>query len=148
MIKFPSERSRGGKLSLAMRRFSEVIEDLELRDLPLQGGLFTWSGGLNNRFKSRIDRFLIYEEWEDHFTRVVQTVLARPLSNHFLILLDGGGMRRGPTTFRFENMWLKEKGFKNVLKTWWGRGLNFSGSASFILAEKLKALKPLLRSSN
>ncbi|RVW41716.1 Transposon TX1 uncharacterized 149 kDa protein [Vitis vinifera] len=34
---------------LAMRRFSEVIEDLELRDLPLQGGLFTWSGGSNDQ---------------------------------------------------------------------------------------------------
>ena len=43
MIRFPSERSRGGRLSLTMWRFSEVIEELELRDLPLQGGLFTWS---------------------------------------------------------------------------------------------------------
>ena len=34
-----------------------MIKDLELRDLPLQGGLFTWSGDLNNRLKSRIDRF-------------------------------------------------------------------------------------------
>ena len=56
-------------------------------------------------------------------------------------------MRRGPTPFRFENMWLKKEGFKNVLRTWW-EGLNFSGSASFILVEELKALKPLLRSWN
>ena len=48
MIRFPSECSRGGCLSSTMIRFSEVIEDLELRDLPLQGGLFTWSDGLNN----------------------------------------------------------------------------------------------------
>ena len=51
MIKFPSEHSRGGRLSSAMRRFSEVIEDLELRDLPLQGGLFTWSGGSNDQLR-------------------------------------------------------------------------------------------------
>ena len=57
MIKFPFKHSRGGRLSSTMRRFLEVIKDLELRDLPLQGGLFTWSGGLNNRLKSRIDRF-------------------------------------------------------------------------------------------
>ncbi|RVW40789.1 hypothetical protein CK203_080684 [Vitis vinifera] len=38
MIRFPSERSRGGRLSPSMRRFTEVIEELELRDLPLQGG--------------------------------------------------------------------------------------------------------------
>lgn len=35
MIIFSMEHSRGGRLSFAMTRFSEVIEDLELRDLPL-----------------------------------------------------------------------------------------------------------------
>ena len=130
-----------------MRRFSEVVEELDLRDLPLQGGSFTWSGGLNNRSKSRIDRFLISEEWESHFQGAVQTVLARPVSDHAPVLLDGGGMRRGPSPFRFENMWLKSEGFKEVLKQWW-EGIQVSGSASFILTEKLKALKPLLRSWN
>ncbi|RVW96127.1 hypothetical protein CK203_037748 [Vitis vinifera] len=28
-------------------------------------------------------------------------------------------MRRGPMPFRSENMWLKEEGFKEVLKKWW-----------------------------
>ena len=40
MIRFPSKRSRGGRVSLAMRRFSEVIDELDLRDLSLQGGSF------------------------------------------------------------------------------------------------------------
>ena len=71
MIRFPSECCRGGRLSSAMRRFLEVIEDLELRDLPLQGGHFTWSGGLNNQSKSRIDRFLVSEDWEGNFFGVV-----------------------------------------------------------------------------
>ena len=44
-------------------------------------------------------------------------------------------------------MWLKEEGFKTVLRSWW-EGLNFRGSASFILFEKLKALKPILRCWN
>ena len=69
------------------------------------------------------------------------------MSDHFPILLDGGGVRRGPVPFRFENMWLKEEGFKDLLKGWW-QGLRFSGSFSFILAEKLKALKVILKSWN
>ena len=56
-------------------------------------------------------------------------------------------MRRGPVPFRFENMWLKEEGFKDLLKGWW-QGLSFSGFFSFILVEKLKALKAILKSRN
>ena len=40
----PNERSRGGRISNTMRRFSNVLNDLGLRDLPLQGGPYTWRG--------------------------------------------------------------------------------------------------------
>ena len=40
MVRYLEERSRGGGLSASTRRFSEVVEDLELRDFPLQGGSF------------------------------------------------------------------------------------------------------------
>ena len=35
MIRFPRECSRGGRLSSTMRRFLKVLEELELRDIPL-----------------------------------------------------------------------------------------------------------------
>ena len=41
VVRFPIESSRGGRLSASMRRFLDIMEDLELRDLPLQGGSFT-----------------------------------------------------------------------------------------------------------
>ena len=28
-------------------------------------------------------------------------------------------MRKGPSSFRFENMWLKEDDFKELLRNWW-----------------------------
>ena len=148
MIRFRSERSRGGRLSPTMRRFSEVIEE-ELRDLPRQGGMFTWSGGFNNPLKSRIDRFLISKDWDVHFQGIIQVVLARPIFDHSPIILDvcvwgGRGMRKGPTPFRFENMWLKEEGFKEVLRKWW-EGIQVSGSTSFILSERC-SVRLLLRS--
>ncbi|RVW96305.1 Transposon TX1 uncharacterized 149 kDa protein [Vitis vinifera] len=60
------------------------------------------------------------------------------------ILLDCGGTRKGPSPFRFENMWLKEEGFRDLLRNWWV-GFNFRGSFSFTLSEKLKALKACLK---
>ena len=143
----PEERNRGGSLNSIMRRFSEVIEDLELKDLPMVGGPFTWTGGADNQSFSRLDRFLVNEEWDNHFGNARQFLLPRPMSDHFPILMDGGGLRRGPIPFRFENMWLKAEGVKDLLKLWWEEG-SFSGSASFILAEKLKFMKAKLKEWN
>ena len=97
-----------------MRRFAQIIDELGLVDLPLQGGLFTWNGGQNNQPWARLDRFLVTQNWLDHQSR-----LPRPTSDHFPILLEGGGLRRGPSLFRFENMWLKVEGFKDLLRSWW-----------------------------
>ena len=62
------ERIRGGSLNLDMRRFLEVIEDLELKDLSLLGGPFNWRGGVNNQSLSRLDRILVNEEWDCRFS--------------------------------------------------------------------------------
>ncbi|RVW31016.1 LINE-1 retrotransposable element ORF2 protein [Vitis vinifera] len=80
------ERSRQGRLSGAMRRFAQTVDELELIDLPMQGA---------------------------------QCRMHRPTSDHFPILLMGGGIRRGPTPFRFENMWLKVDDFNGLLRGWW-----------------------------
>ena len=45
LIICPKERNRGGSLNLDMKRFIELIKDLELEDMPLLGAPFTWSGG-------------------------------------------------------------------------------------------------------
>ncbi|KAL6339596.1 hypothetical protein AAG906_034681 [Vitis piasezkii] len=44
VIRFLRKMNSLSRLSSAMRRFSEVIEDMELRDLPLQGGVFHVEG--------------------------------------------------------------------------------------------------------
>ncbi|RVX17155.1 hypothetical protein CK203_003428 [Vitis vinifera] len=93
---------------------------------------------------SKLDLFLVLEDWECHFSGVVQCTFPRPMYDHCPILLDGGGVRSGPIPFRFQNMWLKEEEFKELLKSWW-QGFNFNGSCSFVMAAKLKALKTNLR---
>ena len=144
MVLSPNDRTPACKLSHSMRRFNEVLNELGLRDLPLQRGPFTWRGGLNNQRMARLDRFLVKADWEDQFSNVIQRTLPRPVSDHCPVLLDSEGIKSGPSPFRFENMWLKFAGFKDILRDWW-QNLHFSGSYSFILASKLKALKGILK---
>ena len=78
---------------------------------------------------------------------MIQSTLPRPVSDHCPVLLDSDGIKFGPSPFRSENMWLKFEGFKDLLRGWW-QCLHFSGSFSFVLASKLKALKGILRAWN
>ena len=96
---------------------------------------------------SRIDRTLASMDWVDHFGNVFQRVLPCVVSNHCPFFVVAGSVNKGRSAFKFENMWLKEEGFVERVWQWWN-GYCFSGSPSFILARKLKALKEDLKKWN
>ena len=130
-----------------MRRFSEVIRDLGLRDFPLTGGHFTWIGGLNSQTASRLDHFLVSDQWKDHFSAITQSTLPRLVSDHNPIVLEVGGFSLGKSLFRFENTWLKIEGFKDLVRSWWN-GYFVEGYSSHCIVEKLKTLKKDLKKWN
>ena len=97
---------------------------------------------------ARLDRFLFMDERDTHFGGATQSILPKPISNHLLILLEGGGsLNKGPLPLRLKNMWCKAEGFKDLINEWW-KSLEYSGSSSYVLMEKLKALKFRLRNWN
>ncbi|KAG5610160.1 hypothetical protein H5410_021441 [Solanum commersonii] len=49
--------------STTIAEFSDFIEDLELIDLPLEGGTHTWFKGDTNNVASRIGRIIFTTEW-------------------------------------------------------------------------------------
>ena len=61
ITRFPNERNREGRITGSMRRFSQVIDDLELKDFSVQGSQFTWKGGLHNCRMATLDKFLVSE---------------------------------------------------------------------------------------
>ena len=104
IVQFPSERLGATRITPAMEGFFEFIEDLNLVDLPLEGGSYTRSRGTNQPSMSRIDRALITHDWEKHYPDVIQRILPCPISDHSRILLEAGGMARGKSPFKFENI--------------------------------------------
>jgi hypothetical protein len=119
VIRFPIEKLGEVRLCSTMRAFSDFISDQGLMDLPLVEGFFTWSLSWDPPVWSRIDCFLVYLDWEARFPMVSHKRLSRLYSDHFSILLDCGDVSKGSIPFKFENMWLKAKGFVGLMKHWW-----------------------------
>ena len=140
IIRYPSERLGCESFSPAMFAFSDFIENNSLVDLPLEGVSFTWFRDSGLPSISRIDRALVSLDWEEHFENVSQRVFPCVSLDHCILLLEAGVVRRGRSAFKFENIWLKVEGFVDRVKQRWD-GYSFASSPSFILAQKLKALR-------
>lgn len=68
--RYPTEKKRCLRINKAMTDFSEFIEHMELRDLELKGGKYTWRNGDREDIAARLDRFLISEELDNCFKNV------------------------------------------------------------------------------
>jgi hypothetical protein len=112
---FHNERS-GGVRRRAVAAFADFIVEMGLMDLPLAGGVSTWA---NNVSWSRLDRFLVSLDWELNYPGLMQKKLLRVCSDHAPIILMRGCVQNGKSAFKFENMWLKEEGFVDKVKSWW-----------------------------
>lgn len=79
-----AKKSKGRRRS--MRAFNEFIRRSELINLPLTRRKFTWYRG-NGVSCSRLDRFLLSDEWLKKWSEVVQVRLKRRISDHVAIVL-------------------------------------------------------------
>jgi hypothetical protein len=134
---FHNERSGGVRRKRAVAAFADFNAEMGLMDLPLAGGVSTWA---NNLSWSRLDRFLVSPDWESSYPGLMQKRLLRVCSDHAPIILMRGCVQNGKSAFKFENMWFKEEGFVDKVFSWWS-SFSFTGSPSFVLAKKLRALK-------
>ncbi|KAG5595642.1 hypothetical protein H5410_036874 [Solanum commersonii] len=103
VCRFPTERRNCQMKSTAMVEFLDFIEDLELIDLPLEGGTHTWFRGDTNNVASRIDRIIFTIEWSEQFSKMKQVALQRLTSNHVPIALHCGPWDLIKSYFKFKN---------------------------------------------
>lgn len=58
MVRRIEEKSNGGRITRSMRNFNMLVKELNLFDVPLNNGQFTWSD-FREGSATRIDRFFL-----------------------------------------------------------------------------------------
>ena len=123
--------------------FNSFIEDNGLQDLPLFGRIFTWFKG-DGTSMSRIDRFLLSEDWCFGWPNCVQTALLTGLSDHCPLVLSVDEVNWGPQPTRMLKCWQDVPGYKQFVSDKW-KTLQVDGWGGFVLREKLKMIKEALK---
>jgi len=131
-------------LQIVETDLSDFIEDMSLSDLQLAGGSYTWRKVDKHDIVSRLDRFLVSNEWNGGFKNIKQPILQKVTSDHSPILLQCGNWEPVRSYFKFKNWWLNIEGFSDKIMSWWN-SLGFFWKPVYILAYKFKALKGKLK---
>lgn len=132
----------------AIEDFRQCIDACHLMDIPVTGGLYTWTGMRSTgRVWKRLDRILVSSDWLSTFPTSHAQLLPRTTSDHSPVLFSvepASPFLAKP--FRFQNFWLSRPDFIDVVANSWSEPMSQYGMLRFGL--KLKRLRASLRSWN
>ncbi|MCH85381.1 endonuclease/exonuclease/phosphatase family protein, partial [Trifolium medium] len=119
-VKTVDERhsARGGQRFMDHISFNRFIEDNNLIDLPLSGSKFTWFKG-DGFSMSRLDRFLLSEEWCMAWPNCKQVASLRGLSDHCPLVLSANEEDWGPRPMRMLKCWKDVPGYDLFVREKW-----------------------------
>ncbi|KAL0903996.1 hypothetical protein M5K25_026064 [Dendrobium thyrsiflorum] len=122
VISKTSERIGGNMpCALAMDDFNRMILNCNLHDIGFSGSNFTWN---RSTMWQRLDRVLFNGDWISKFPLTHIEHLSRTMSDHSPLLLNfNSNSMHIKSSFRFQNMWLLDEDFYNILKCNWNAPL-------------------------
>ncbi|KAL9686721.1 hypothetical protein QQ045_031114 [Rhodiola kirilowii] len=105
-----------------MHLFRRAIIDCSLMDFGYKGYKFTYTNRRQGSLecKSRLDRVFASTGWLSKFSTATNSHIYTYSSDHMALLLEVRGRKVGcSNVFRFENMWLQDSKFKQVVQQVW-----------------------------
>ncbi|XP_071738855.1 uncharacterized protein [Rutidosis leptorrhynchoides] len=123
--------------------FNDFIARNRLVDLPLGGRLFTWVSGDGVKM-SKLDRFLVSDEFLSLWPDVKVVASFRSFSDHCPIILINDEVNFGPKPFKIFDEWFKVEGIDTIIANYWAEP-NSGSRKDCVFRNKLKRLKLVLK---
>ncbi|XP_074283119.1 uncharacterized protein LOC141607663 [Silene latifolia] len=145
----PDERVGGNTKQADMDDFIRCMGICGMTDIPSTGALYTWNNKQDptTRIYSRLDRFLVNQDWLDNFPDMVAHFYPEGLFDHGPCMISNvkiGNVKNA--SFKYFNMWGQAPGFIDRVKEAWG--MQYDGYKMFSVVKRLKGLKPVLKNLN
>ncbi|GJW45430.1 reverse transcriptase domain, reverse transcriptase zinc-binding domain protein [Tanacetum coccineum] len=112
-------------------------------DIPMGGRRFTWISDDGLKF-SKLDWFLVSEEFKNKWSSLSAIALDRKLLDHCPIMLKDIDMDFGPKPFKVYDMWLEEVDIEQVVHGAWDKEVR-GFRPDCIFRDKLKNVKLTLK---
>lgn len=104
-----------------MGKFRRTLDDCELMEIALQNRRYTWSNERENPTLVRLDRVFCNAELEVAFPNFGLGALTTGASDHCPLFLNRQDQVPRKARFRFENLWIKIQGFREVVQVAWAK---------------------------
>ena len=99
--------------------FNSIISTLAPRKIHINGGKYTWTNQQAHPTLEKLDRILMYEEWENMYPLVSVRKLVQEISHHNPLLLSTGEEGQDapkPREFPFDLSWIKDDRFLPLVR--------------------------------
>ncbi|XP_074297297.1 uncharacterized protein LOC141628002 [Silene latifolia] len=143
------ERLGGNIKQNDMDEFIDCLATCGMTDIPATGAFYTWNNKQDpqSRIYSRLDRFLVNQEWQTTFPDMMAHFHPAGLFDHSRCTVgDTKLVMTRRASFKYFNMWGKAPDFITRVKEEWDK--TYPGHKMFNVVKKLKALKPRLKELN
>lgn len=144
LIRKPEDRNRPGGDMNEMFRFNVAISQLGVNEIVLQGRKFTWSNMQPSPLLEKLDWIFTSNSWIVYYPDTSARGLDMIPSNHCPCVVNVSTKIPRSKIFRFENFWLKNSDYNNILNQSWESQQYTNDSAKLITA-KLKNLRKYLK---
>jgi endonuclease/exonuclease/phosphatase family metal-dependent hydrolase len=102
MIRSNTDRNRPGGNTNNMLRFNSIIQEHDLKEIPLKGRNYTWSNMQDTPLLEKLDWIFTSHNWTTTFPNTIASPMARLGSDHVPILIQVGTDITRAQLFRFE----------------------------------------------
>jgi hypothetical protein len=124
--------------------FNEVISSLGLQEIPLKGRNYTWTNMQQDPLLEQIDWCFTSVNWILTYPNTLMLPLSRPTYDHIPCMVQVQTSIPKAQVFRFENFWIDQPGFIEVVQAMWQSEVQATNSVTWVSA-KFKLLRKVLK---